>query len=223
MNGIRVSPSILSADFANLQKEIKEVEKAGAVMLHLDIMDGHFVPNISFGPVVVKAVRRVTDLELWSHLMIEEPEKYIDPFISAGTDGIVIHCELNIDHRNILKKVKQKSVKCGISINPETDAEKIRHLLPEIDRILVMSVHPGFGGQKFIPESLNKITAIRKMADMCQAPPLIEVDGGVNAENAGKIIKAGADILVAGSSVFKHPEGIIQGIKAIESSIQAEN
>lgn len=196
---IKIAPSLLSADFSCLKQEIKKVESAGADMLHIDVMDGHFVPNITIGPVVVKYIRRVTKLPLDVHLMIENPEKYVDNFADAGSDMITLHIETI--SKNKLKaqkrKLNKKGIKLGISLNPETPLSKIRPVLGIADFVLVMSVHPGFGGQKFIPSALPKI---KKLRSIFQGD--ISVDGGVNDKVAGKLIRAGANILAAGSYIF---------------------
>jgi len=219
MRQIEISPSILSADFANLKNEVKSVEHAGVKSIHLDIMDGHFVPNISFGPVVAKSVRQITDLALWAHMMITDPESFVDPFVKAGVNGIVFHIELDIDHSQIIDYIKGNNIGCGIAVNPDTDIRKIEPLLELVDRILIMSVYPGFGGQKFIESSLKKISELRNIIAGLESNPLIEVDGGVNADNAKIIAEAGADILVAGSAVFGHTGGPEQGVRTIRNSL----
>lgn len=196
---VKIAPSILSADFSCLAKHIKKVEVAGADLLHVDVMDGHFVPNITIGPVVVKDLRRITKLPLDVHLMISEPLKYIDPFIKAGADMITVHIETISAAKinKLAKSLKTRGVKCGVSLNPNTPVSKIKKVLDYIDFILVMSVYPGFGGQKFITSALPKV---RKLRSLFKGD--ISVDGGVNDKVAGDLIKAGANILVAGSFVF---------------------
>jgi len=196
---IKIAPSILSADFTCLGREIKKVELAGADMLHIDVMDGHFVPNITIGPVVVKYIRRVTKLPLDVHLMIENPEKFIDDFVRAGSDMITVHIEAINAKRYMLyaKRLKSKGIKVGISLNPATPLSKIKPLLDIVDFVLIMSVNPGFSGQAFIPEVLPKIKELRSIFGGD-----ISVDGGVNDKVAGSIIKAGANILAAGSYIF---------------------
>ncbi len=196
---IKVAPSLLSADFSCLDREIKKIELAGADMLHIDVMDGHFVPNITIGPVVVKYIRRVTKLPLDVHLMIENPERFIDEFIGAGSDMITVHIEtMGISGiRQEASRLKPKGIKMGVSLNPGTPLSKIKNVLGFVDFILVMSVNPGFSGQAFIPKVLPKIRALRSIfaGD-------ISVDGGVNDKVAGSIIKSGANILAAGSYIF---------------------
>lgn len=195
-------PSLLSANFANLEKDIHECEENGITMFHLDIMDGHFVPNISFGPTVVENIRKVTTAKLDSHLMIESPEKYLDQFIKAGSDIITFHIE-TIKDSKILKKAKDSNVLVGLAINPETDIIRVPDFFEYLDYILVMSVHPGFSGQKFIYESLEKIRNIKELLKKNNCKIKIEVDGGVNYSNARSIVNAGADYLVAASVIFQ--------------------
>lgn len=196
---IKVAPSILSADFSCLEREIKKVELAGADMLHIDVMDGHFVPNITIGPVVVKYIRRLTKLPLDVHLMIENPQNFIDDFVGAGSDMLTVHIEtISISNIKYQKsKLDKKGVKLGVSLNPKTPLSKIKNVLSLVDFVLVMSVNPGFSGQAFIPAVLPKIKQLRAIFDGD-----ISVDGGVNDKVAGSIIKAGANILAVGSYVF---------------------
>lgn len=195
---IKVSPSILSADFANLERDIKLVEKAGVPYLHIDVMDGHFVPNITFGPAMVSAIRKVTDLVLDVHLMIDAPEKYAAAFLDAGADILTVHCECNPDFDYIYNEVKKRGKKIAVAVNPPTDLETLLPYCDKIDMALVMSVNPGFGAQKLIESSIDKIRILRdKYPDM-----EIEVDGGIKLDNADKVIDAGADVIVAGSAIF---------------------
>ena len=196
---IKVAPSILSADFSCLGKEIEKIESAGADMIHIDVMDGHFVPNITIGPVVIKYIRKVTKLPLDVHLMIEHPENFIDAFAQAGSDMITLHIETMTapDFKNQVLKLRGENIKAGISLNPGTPVAKIRSLIDVVDLILVMSVNPGFSGQKFIPAVLPKIEEIRSIFNGD-----ISVDGGVNDQIAAPLIKAGANILVSGSYIF---------------------
>lgn len=215
---IKLAPSILSADFSNLLKDVQAVEKAGVEYLHIDVMDGHFVPNITIGSLVVQALRDKSKLVFDVHLMIENPDMYVDDFVKAGADIVTIHVEAaNHLHRTV-QKIKEKGAKAGISLNPATPLNTIEFMLPYVDMILLMSVNPGFGGQKFIPEVLPKITALKKMIDEGNYNVDIQVDGGINAENAGTVVKAGANILVAGSAVFSSSD-IDQAVARLRSAI----
>jgi len=199
MNKILIAPSILSADFANLQEDILRVEKAGADWIHIDVMDGHFVPNLTIGAPVVKSLRKITKLPFDVHLMIENPWKYIEDFAKAGADIITVHQEACKDNLSeVIAQIKSYGVKAGVSIKPNTSVDAIKYVLKDVDLVLVMSVEPGFGGQSFLANSLAKIKEIRSLF-----PDLdIEVDGGINAETAKLVIEAGANVLVAGSSVY---------------------
>jgi ribulose-phosphate 3-epimerase len=196
---IKIAPSILSADFSCLDREIRIVELAGADMLHIDVMDGHFVPNITIGPVVVKYIRKVTSLPLDVHLMIEEPLEFLDEFIKAGSDMITAHIETlsSVKFRALSLKLKTKGIKCGVSLNPNTPLKRIKGILKYVDFVLVMSVYPGFSGQEFIPAALPKIRQLREIfaGD-------ISVDGGVSDQNAARLIDAGANVLASGSYIF---------------------
>ncbi|MCG8395280.1 ribulose-phosphate 3-epimerase [Bacillus atrophaeus] len=200
---IKVAPSILSADFASLGKEIKDVEQGGADYIHIDVMDGHFVPNITIGPLIVEAVRPVTELPLDVHLMIEEPDRYIPAFAKAGADVISVHAEACPHLHRTIQLIKEHGVKAGVVLNPHTPVDMIKHVIEELDLVLLMTVNPGFGGQKFIHSVLPKISEVRRFADVKgNNGILIEVDGGVNKETAPLCIEAGANLLVAGSAIY---------------------
>ncbi|SPP99825.1 D-ribulose-5-phosphate 3-epimerase [Candidatus Sulfobium mesophilum] len=200
---IKIAPSILSADFARLGEEIKAAENAGAHLIHVDVMDGHFVPNITIGPLVVDAIRKVTRLPLDVHLMISDPDKYLKDFISAGADILTVHLEATAHLHRTVQAVKEGGIKAGVSINPATPIWSLDDILGDVDIVLVMSVNPGFGGQEFIPNTIRKLKLLRKKISEAGSPALIEVDGGVKPENAMEIASAGADILVMGSAFFK--------------------
>lgn len=199
---IKIAPSILSADFGRLGEEVKAVEKGGADWIHVDVMDGHFVPNITIGPLVVEAVRKATKLPLDVHLMIENADRYVKDFVDAGADIITVHVEACPHLHRTIQLIKDLKVKAGVVLNPATPLFTLDEILSEIDLVLLMSVNPGFGGQKFIPSVLDKIKLLRETIDRCDKAIDLEVDGGVKTENAGAVKAAGANVLVAGSAVF---------------------
>jgi len=199
---VKIAPSILSADFARLGDEIKDVERGGADYIHVDVMDGHFVPNITIGPLIVEAIRPVTQLPLDVHLMIENPDQYIEAFAKAGADYITVHVEACRHLHRTVQLIKSTGVKAGVVLNPATPVESLKHIIEDVDMVLLMSVNPGFGGQKFIPSVLPKIREVREMADALNPSLEIEIDGGVNEETARLCADAGATVLVAGSAVF---------------------
>jgi len=210
MKKIQISPSILSADFNQLGNEIKRLEEAGADMIHVDVMDGHFVPNLTMGPPVIKALRKHTKLPFDVHLMISPVHKYIKDYADAGADIITIHPETTDNLEDSIQHIKKLNKKIGISLNPETQIEVVKNFLEKIDLVLIMSVHPGFGGQKFIPKVLDKIKELKKIKDQQNLNFDIEVDGGINFDNNKLVIKAGANILVSGTTIFKNNNGNIK-------------
>lgn len=199
---LKIAPSILSADFAKLGEEITAVERAGADYIHVDVMDGHFVPNITIGPLIVEAIRPVTKLPLDVHLMIDNPDQYIEDFAKAGADYITVHVEACRHLHRTIHHIKSFRIKAGVVLNPATPVNTIEHILKDIDMVLLMSVNPGFGGQKFIPEVLPKIRKVKEMADSIGKEIEIEIDGGVNSETAKLCVEAGANVLVAGSAIY---------------------
>jgi ribulose-phosphate 3-epimerase len=215
---IKIAPSILSADFSRLGEQIQELTKAGADYIHVDVMDGHFVPNITIGPLIVAAVKKMTKVPLDVHLMIENPMKYIKEFSTAGADIITVHVEAESHIHRAVNMIKSLECKAGVSLNPSTSLTMLDEILSEVDLVLVMSVNPGFGGQKFIDSSINKIKRLRKIIDDRKINAEIEVDGGITAENVSTVVKAGADVIVAGYAIFSKPN-ITEAIKEIRNSI----
>jgi ribulose-phosphate 3-epimerase len=198
-----ISPSVLSANFARLQEDIKAAEKGGGERFHLDVMDGHFVPNISFGPVIVRAMKKITNVPLDAHLMISDPDKYIPEFVESGAEFVIPHIEASYDVYRSVQQIVELGAKAGIALNPGTPVEWVEPLLDKIDMVLIMSVCPGFGGQKFQPHSLKRIKTLRSLLDKVKPSVNIAVDGGVKKDNIAEIYSAGADILVAGSAIFE--------------------
>lgn len=214
---VKIAPSILSADFSKLGEEIKDVEHGGADYIHVDVMDGHFVPNITIGPLIVDAIRPVTKLPLDVHLMIENPDNYIEAFANAGADYITVHAEACKHLHRTIHFIKSFGVKAGVVLNPATPVNMIEHIIDDIDMVLLMTVNPGFGGQKFIPGVLPKIKAVKEMADAKGLNIEIEVDGGVNEETAQLCIEAGANVLVAGSAIYNQKDRAV-AIAALKGS-----
>lgn len=199
---VKLAPSILSADFLRLAEEVKAAEASGVDMLHIDVMDGHFVPNITIGPFIVEAIKKTTNLPLDVHLMIEEPDRYLKEFIHAGADYITVHAEAALHLHRTVKWIKETGIKAGVSLNPSTPVWSLEHILPDTDMVLLMSVNPGFGGQEFIPQVFEKIQQLKVIIKERGLETLIEVDGGIKCGNAKKVADAGADILVMGSAFF---------------------
>jgi ribulose-phosphate 3-epimerase len=217
---IKIAPSILSADFTRLGEQVAEAEAAGADSIHVDVMDGHFVPNITVGPLVVRAVRRVTRLPLSVHLMIEAPERYLAAFAEAGADALTVHVETCPHLHRTVQQIKELGARAGVSINPATPLVSLEEILEYIDLILLMTVNPGFGGQRFIESSLPKIRRLREMLTARALRAELEVDGGINAETAPRVVAAGANVLVAGEAIFGAREGVAEAIREIRKSIQ---
>jgi ribulose-phosphate 3-epimerase len=218
---IKLAPSILSADFARLGVQIAEVARAGADYIHVDVMDGHFVPNISIGAPVVASIRRVTSLPLDVHLMIEHPERYISDFVKAGADIITVHVEASPHLQSTIQAIKEQGARAGVSLNPPTPIGAVEEFLHHVDLVLIMSVNPGFGGQSFIPATLLRIAKMRKILDARGLSAELEVDGGINADNAPDIVKAGANVLVAGNSIFRAEDGISMALQRLrEATLQ---
>jgi ribulose-phosphate 3-epimerase len=206
MAGVKIAPSILSADLGRLAAEVQEVEAGGADWIHVDVMDGRFVPNITLGPIVVEAARRATRLPLDVHLMIVEPERYVEAFAGAGADIISVHVEASTHLQRTLAEIRRLGKRAGVVVNPHTPEDGLRYVLGDLDLILVMSVNPGFGGQRFLPAVLPKLRALREMIDRAGREIELEVDGGVGPDTARQVVEAGARVLVAGSAVFGKPD-----------------
>ncbi|HEX9840407.1 MAG TPA: ribulose-phosphate 3-epimerase [Anaerolineales bacterium] len=219
MNVYVIAASILSADFTRLGEEIAVSESAGADWIHVDVMDGHFVPNITMGPVIVEACRRATKLPIDVHLMIEKPEKFLEAFARAGASGLTVHVETCPHLDRTLLDIKTLGCKAGVVMNPETPVREIEPVLHLADLVLVLSVHPGFSGGKFIPESVAKVADLRKKLDALGSSAWLEVDGGINAETLPKMKDAGATAFVAASAIFKHPQGIMTGIQTLRAQL----
>jgi len=217
---VKIAASLLSADFTRLGEQVAEAEAAGADCIHIDVMDGHFVPNITVGPLVVRAVRRVTRLPLSVHLMIEAPERYLAAFAEAGADALTVHVETCPHLHRTVQQIKELGTKAGVSINPATPLGSLEEILEYVDLILLMTVNPGFGGQKFIESSLHRIRRLREMLKARGLGAELEVDGGINAETAPRVVAAGASVLVAGEAVFGAREGVAEAMRRIRESLQ---
>lgn len=220
MKNSLLSASILSSDFTNLGDAIKTCEQAGVDWIHVDVMDGHFVPNITMGPFIVEACSRVTSLPLDVHLMIETPEKYVEDFVHAGANGLTIHPEGNPNVHRTLQHIKSLNCRAGIAINPGTSPESIEYLIPLVDMILVMSVNPGYSGQEFLPEATSKIKVVRALCEKWRVDPDIQVDGGISPKTIGLVREAGANVFVSGNSIFKNPLGISQAVMELRRALK---
>jgi ribulose-phosphate 3-epimerase len=217
---IKLAPSILSADFGRVGEQVAEATRAGADYIHVDVMDGHFVPNITIGPLVVAAMRPHTSLPLDVHLMIESPEKYIQQFAQAGADIITVHVEVCRHLHRVVESIKELGIKAGVSLNPSTPLTEAEEVLPILDLVLLMSVNPGFGGQQFIESTIGKIERLRRRLDELGLPAELEVDGGITAEIAPRVARAGARVLVAGAAIFNKKESVSQAITRIREGLQ---
>jgi ribulose-phosphate 3-epimerase len=216
---VQVAPSILAADFARLGEQVAEAEQAGADRIHVDVMDGHFVPNLTMGPVVVQSLRRVTQLPLETHLMISDPNAFLEAFVEAGSDPLLVHWEGNDNLHRTVQRVKALGKRAGVVINPATPAAVLEEILPDVDQVLVMTVNPGFGHQQFLSTTLPKIRRVRQMIEQAKPGCDLEVDGGINATTGRLVVEAGANILVAGSSIFGDSEGIAAAMKRLRVTI----
>jgi ribulose-phosphate 3-epimerase len=216
---IKIAPSILSADFANLERDVKVIEQAGAELLHIDVMDGHFVPNITIGAPVVKSLRKVTKMVMDVHLMISHPENYIKDFVDAGADIITVHAEAATHLHRLIQMIKQEGCKAAVALNPATPLSVLEYVLEDLDMVLIMSVNPGFGGQKLIPSAMDKIKNLRGMINEKTLDIDIQVDGGISLDNIAEVVSFGANVLVAGSAIFNSPDPAL-AIKKMKEAVR---
>ncbi len=221
MNNYLLAPSIIASDFAHIAEEVAAIQSAGADWIHVDVMDGHFVPDITIGPLFVRSLKRVANLPLDVHLMISEPEKYISAFAQAGANNITVHVETCPNLPSVIEKIKSFGCNAGVTLNPATPASAIDSVLPMVDLVLVMSVVPGFSGQAFMPEMIGKVEEIRSKLNALRSVAHLEVDGGINAETLPLMKKAGANAFVTGNAVFKHPQGSAAGVRALKDVLNA--
>ena len=221
MKRVKIAPSILSADFARLGQQVSEAEAAGAGYIHIDVMDGHFVPNITVGPLVVEAVRGVTSLPLDVHLMIEKPDRYVEAFCAAGADILTVHVETCPHLHRTVQRIKELGCRAGVTLNPSTPVVALEEIVAYVDLVLVMTVNPGYGGQSFIESTLSKIERVRAMLDQVDSRADLEVDGGIDPQTAPSVVGAGADVLVAGSAIFGSTEGIAKAVARLRAAVSA--
>jgi ribulose-phosphate 3-epimerase len=224
MSGVKLAPSILSADFTRLGEEIRAAEAAGADWIHVDVMDGHFVPNLTLGPLIAAAARRSTRLPLDTHLMIEAPERYLEAFVAAGVDQLTVHVETCRHLHRTVQQIRELGARAGVAVNPATPVEALAEIVPHVDLVLVMSVNPGFGGQSYIPTSTAKIARVRRLLDESGCGHVeLEVDGGIGPANAAEVVRAGATALVAGSAVYNRDGSVAENLRALREAVRAPN
>ncbi|HEC23710.1 MAG TPA: ribulose-phosphate 3-epimerase [Chloroflexi bacterium] len=215
---VLIAPSILSADFARLGEEVKAAEAAGADWIHVDVMDGHFVPNISFGPLIVSAIRPLTSLPLDVHLMITDPDRYLEAFARAGADRLIVHIEACIHIHRTIQNIRRLGLRAGVALNPGTPTGAITEIIEDVDLVMILSVNPGFGGQTFIERSVVRVEQMRRLLDAANPEAYLEVDGGINPETAGRVVAAGANVLVAGNAIFKSAGGIETALRKLRQA-----